>query len=503
MEDSIRKEVFNSIKLQASKHADIHIKDLLDKKRLEEFQVHSKYLSFDYSKQRLTEETLSELILIPEKINLRKSILDLSNGEFVNSTEERTASHMLYRNLSQNSNSKEQKEISKQKAKLKLSLEKIGNLLPRPISTIISISIGGSRLGPEILSEAFGGSCSGLKVHYCSSVDLIELNSVLSSSDPMKTIIIISSKSFNTPEVIKNANRSKEWLETKLGDNCWDQIFGISCNKKAMYDFGIKDTNQFEILESLGGRYSIWSSISLSSILDMGQQAFEDFKAGAYEADLHFNNSPWEKNIPVLMALISCWNMNGNGINNLGIFTYNYRIRSLNKYLSQMGMESNGKTYTNNKDLSLYKTCPLIWGGYGPESQHSVFQWLLQGTDYSACDFIGIDVDDDSDANITSDSYSMLLAQAAALSLGEENQELKYKSVIGNNPISLLKLNGFSPKTFGFLLASYEHKVFVESQIYGINPFDQWGVQLGKKLIIESKKNKEFMKNYFDEKFLN
>ena len=189
--------------------------------------------------------------------------------------------------------------------------------------------------------------------------------------------------------------------------------------------------------------------------------------------------------------------MNGLGINNLGIFTYDYKIRSLLKYLSQMGMESNGKSFNDKNRKSPFKTCPLIWGGYGPDVQHSLFEWLLQGTDYSACDFIGIKDDD-----VSSNSYEMMLAQILALSLGRDNQEYKYKSVEGNNPTSLLKLRNLNPRSLGFLIATYEHKVFVESQIYGINAFDQWGVELGKVLIKKSIHEDHFINKYFDKPYL-
>jgi glucose-6-phosphate isomerase len=263
-----------------------------------------------------------------------------------------------------------------------------------------------------------------------------------------------------------------------------------------MTEFGIKDTNQFEVLDSVGGRYSIWSSISLPAIVDMGWKGFEEFLEGAYEADKHFRNYPWDQNIPVLMALLSVWNLNGLRVNNLGIFSYDFKIRSLTKYLAQMGMESNGKTHdSNNKKIDFY-TCPLIWGGYGPEAQHSVFQWLYQGVGHSACDFIGV-----KEEKGISNSYQMLLAQITALSIGESNEELNYKSVEGNNPISLLQLNDLNPKSIGYLLATYEHKTFVESRIYDINAFDQWGVQLGKELTIKSKESSNFFIDFFNKIF--
>jgi glucose-6-phosphate isomerase len=494
----ISNQILHSIELLAKEYETTHIKNLLSKERLLNFQINTNQLSYDYSKQRLTQEALDELLLIPEKINLTRAIGKISNGDLMNLTENRGVSHMLYRRIKDSEDTPEHKEISKQTGKLKECIKDIHKASENSIDTVISISIGGSRLGPELLSEVYADLDSKIKVHYCSSYDLIELENVMSTSNPARTIIIISSKSFNTPEVMENANKAKDWSEKSVGEQSKDLIFGISSNKQGMTEFGIKETNQFEILDSVGGRYSIWSSISLPAIIDMGWKKFEDFKEGAFEADQHFINSPWNKNIPVMMALMSCWNMNGLGINNLGIFTYDYKIRSLVKYLSQMGMESNGKSFNNENNKSIFKTCPLMWGGYGPESQHSLFQWLLQGTEYSACDFISLKDEKDTYSN----SYNMSLAQAAAISCGEENAKYKYKSVEGNNPVSLLRLKNLDPKSLGFLIATYEHKVFVESQIYGINPFDQWGIQLGKKLSIKSQEEKNFMGSFFDNKFI-
>ena len=495
MQDNQTTKILESIKALANKNLGLHIKDMLDQRRLEEFHIKTDYLSYDYSKQRITKEALEELLTIPEKINLKESILDITKGEFLNTTEDRNVSHVLYRDLNNSKNSHVLKEIADQKNKLSNFIETIQEAPESYIDTIISISIGGSRLGPELLSEVYGNPYSKIKVYYCSSYDFIELENVMSTRNPARTLVVISSKSFNTPEVIENANKAKTWLESVVGDRCWDQIIGISSNKEAMTEFGIKDVNQFEILDSVGGRYSIWSSISLPAIVDMGWKSFKEFLEGAYEADKHFRNNPWDQNIPVLMALFSVWNLNGLSVNNLGIFSYDFKIRSLTKYLAQMGMESNGKTYNSDNNKTDFYTCPLIWGGYGPDAQHSVFQWLLQGTDYSACDFIGVKEEG------LSSSYRMLLAQITALSIGSDNEELNYKLVEGNNPISLLQLNNLSPKSLGYLLATYEHKVFVESRIYDINSFDQWGVQLGKKLTIKSKEDKNFFINFFNKNF--
>ena len=497
MKDNQNNRILESIKTSANINSGLKIKDLLDEKRLSAFHVKTDYLSYDYSKQRVTKEILDELLEIPEKINLRKSILDISKGEFLNTTENKNVSHVLHRDLSNSQNTRELKEISNQRNKLSNFFKTIQGKPESYIDTIISISIGGSRLGPELLSEVYGNPYSKIKVYYCSSYDFIELENVMSTRNPATTLVVISSKSFNTPEVIENANKAKDWLESLVGEHCWDQIIGISSNKDGMTEFGIQEVNQFEILDSIGGRYSIWSSISLPAIVDMGWKGFEEFLEGAYEADKHFRNNSWDQNIPVLMALFSVWNLNGLSINNLGIFSYDYKIRSLTNYLAQMGMESNGKTHNSDNNRTDFYTCPLIWGGYGPDVQHSLFQWLLQGTECSACDFIGV-----KEEKGMSDSYKMLLAQITALSIGDNNIELNYKSVEGNNPTSLLQLNDLKPKSLGYLLATYEHKTFVESRIYDINPFDQWGVQLGKQLTLRSNEEKDFMNKYFHKEFL-
>ena len=219
MEDNQNTEILKSIKTLSNKNSGLHTKDMLGQRRLEEFQVKTDYLSYDYSKQRITKEALDELLTIPEKINLKESILDITKGEFLNTTEDRNVSHMLYRDLSKSQNTRELKEISDQRNKLSNFIETVQGEPESYFDTIISISIGGSRLGPELLSEVYGNPYSKIKVYYCSSYDFIELENVMSTRNPARTLVIISSKSFNTPEVIENANKAKDWLESAVGDH--------------------------------------------------------------------------------------------------------------------------------------------------------------------------------------------------------------------------------------------------------------------------------------------
>jgi glucose-6-phosphate isomerase len=496
MKKNLNSGILESVKSLALLNKNLHIKDLLKKNRLEKFKINTDLLSFDYSKQRITAEVLEELLKIPEIIGLSKSMQQISKGGNLNLTERRKVSHMLYRKTEEGALQEDLKLIIKEKNRLKIFIDKTINN-NNFIKDIVSIGIGGSRLGPELLSQSFGGY-SGKRVHYCCSYDLTELEEILSLCNPTSTLFIISSKSFDTPEVLDNAFKAKEWLNSSNLQDISGHLVGVSSNLDRMKEFGIRSSNQFKIFDSLGGRFSIWSSISLPAILDMEMANFEEFREGGLLADEHFLNSSWKNNIPVLMAILSLWNLNGLGIENLGIFSYDYRLRSLPKYLSQLIMESNGKTITTENKKTPFQTCPLVWGGYGPEAQHSLFQWLYQGTGKSSCDFIGIC----SKEKGMSNSYNMLLSQIAALSIGEENSKELHKAVEGNNPISLLRLNSLTPKSLGFLIACYEHKVFVESLIYEINAFDQWGVQLGKKLTKEIKKDQNLLEKYFDNDFI-
>ena len=487
-----RTNILEQIKAFGRKISDTSISEFHNPKNLEKKYIKTDIVNYDFSKQKINNEAYEYLLQIPESIGLRKSFRKLLDGQIENPSENKKVVHTLYRDK----NPKDKFEIIfKERKKIKLFLEK--NSENPTFKNLICISIGGSRLGPELLNE-FLAVKDPIRVYFCCSYDLLELKDALENCKQSETVLFVSSKSFETAEVIKNFNYAKSWFEGDSSINLQDHIYGISSNETAMSAFGIIESNQFKLLDQLGGRFSLWSSISLPAFINSDFQSYLSFLEGANLADEFTLTSPWETNISVLMALFSVWNTNSLNINNHGIFTYHFRLRSLTNYIAQLSMESNGKSMNFQSEVSPFLTSPLIWGGYGIESQHSTFQWMMQGKTETACDFIGIN----GASHEFRDSQEILLSQVIAMSFGKENIEKPFTSVKGNNPCSVLQLNCLDLKSLGFLLALYEHKIFIEALILGIDPFDQWGVQLGKNLILKSKADKEFLNEYFSSDIL-
>jgi len=486
-----RIKIHEQLSSLGSKLSGIKISDLSPSEGDIPKNIKTDLIHFDYSKQRVNHETLDFLLDIPDQLEIRGSLDDLFEGNFKNPSESRNVSHTIYRSDSAIENFE---VIFSERKKIKQFLKQIKE--DKCIKNIISISIGGSRLGAELLQE-FHSNTDSFKVYFCSSYDLIELSDALKSCSQEDTIVFAVSKSFETSEILKNLDYIKSWFSEIPNIDFRDHLYGVSSNMLAMTDYGIKKKNQFELLDSLGGRLSLWSSVSLPSFVNSDFENYQSLLEGAYLADHHTQSSSWRKNIPVMMALLSIFNSSLK-INNHAIFTYNFRLRSLAKYIAQLSMESNGKSVNFNNEESPFHTSPLIWGGYGIEAQHSTFQWLMQGKTETSCDFIGVN----DERNNSNDSWEMLLSQVIAMSFGEEDSKNPFKSIKGNNPCSVIQLNKLTFKSLGFLLALYEHKVFVESLILGVDPYDQWGVQLGKRLAVTSSQNKNFLTNFFEDDFL-
>ena len=485
--NDFRKDIYSKLLLLGENIKNVSIAELNDKNNLEESVIKNDLLTFDFSKQRINKEVIDYLLQIPDLINLKEHLDLLFKGEFNNPSEGRVVSHTLYRNRAPVDGFE---LIFRERKKIKAFINKMYS--DSSYKNIICLGIGGSRLGPELLYE-FQSLDGPKNIYFCSSYDLYELEDALRQCEQSETIVFASSKSFETSEIIKNLHHLKSWLAHEPDLIMEDHLYGISANSSAMTSHGIKDTNQFLIEDSLGGRFSIWSSISLPAFFNSNHDSYSEFLEGACLADEYTNNETWDSNISVMMALLSIWNTNALNINNHGIFTYNFRLRSLTKYIAQLSMESNGKSVNFDSYVSPFLTTPLVWGGYGIENQHSTFQWLMQGKTESACDFIGINNEDENNV----DSLEMLLSQVLAMTYGFDDKNNSFKSVKGNNPCSILQLNYQNLRSLGFLLALYEHKIFIEALILGIDPFDQWGVQLGKKLASNAKNSQDFLEGYF------
>lgn len=490
--NNVRKNIRKELLTLGRDFKNTHIYDLCDQEDFKNRVIDLDFLAFDYSKQRITQKALDYLTQIPDLINLDESLKLLFAGKVTNRSEDRTVTHTIYRNQTLENDFE---LIFSEREKIKSFLNK--NKSGYSFKNLICLSIGGSRLGPELLNE-FISSDNQINIYFCSSYDLHEIKDALRKCQQCETIVFVSSKSFQTSEILKNLEYVKAWFSNKANINLEDHLYGISANAFAMSELGVNETNQFFLLDSLGGRYSIWSSISLPAFVNADYESYLELLYGAYLADEHTRNTPWVHNIPVLMALLSIWNRNSLDISNHGIFTYSYRLRSLTKYIAQLSMESNGKSINFESDVSPFSTTPLVWGGYGIENQHSTFQWLMQGKTETSCDFIGTNSREDS----AEESYEMLLSQVLAMTKGKEDTKLPFKTVRGNNPCSIFKLENLDLKSLGFLLALYEHKIFIESLILGIDPFDQWGVQLAKKLSLNVSKDKQFLKPFFSSSVL-
>ena len=490
--NDFRKDIQNKLLSLGRDIRNAHLSELNNINNSNVNIIEAELLTFDYSKQRINKEILDYLLKIPDLINLKESLASLFNGRINNPSENRYVSHTLYRNTKQVDSFE---LIFTERERIKTFLDR--SCPDHSYKNLISLSIGGSRLGPELLNE-FQSLDGSRNVYFCSSYDLQELKGVLKKCIQSETIVFVSSKSFETSEILKNLDYVRDWFTNEPSINLQDHIYGISANIQAMEACGIKGTNQFPLMDSLGGRFSIWSAISLPAFVNSDYESYLELLEGAYLADEYTNQTTWDSNISVIMALLSIWNTNSLNINNHGIFTYNFNLRSLPKYLAQLSMESNGKSVNFDSYISPFLTTPLIWGGYGIENQHSTFQWLMQGKTETSCDFIGINNSEDD----TEDSYEMLLSQVLAMTNGQEDKALPFKTVRGNNPCSIFQLENLDLKSLGFLLALYEHKIFIEALILGIDPFDQWGVELGKKFSQDVRKDKEFLKPFFSSSIL-
>ncbi len=490
-----------------------HMRDLFaqDPERATRYWLSVGGIHVDYAKNRINDKILHDLIQLAKQAGLPERMQQMFHGDKINRTEHRAALHIALRNRANTPIKVEGEDV----------MPAVNNVLRRMgqfthdvrsgqwlgyshqvITDVVNIGIGGSDLGPLMMCTAlknFGHP--RLRMHFISNVDGTQLRDALDSIHPETTLFIIASKTFTTQETMTNAHAAREWfLREGKPEDIAKHFVAVSTNKKAVHDFGIDLNNMFEFWDWVGGRYSLWSAIGLPIMLYLGEENFLDMLSGAHLMDQHFIHTPLEHNLPVLLGLIGIWYINFYGGGSHIIAPYDQRLHRFPKFIQQLDMESNGKSVTIEGEAVCTDTGPIIWGETGINGQHAFFQLLHQGTHIAPIDLI---------VSLTQHNHlrghhqillSNVFAQAEAFMRGKTAEEARaelqaqglsaeqvdalvpHKTFSGNRPSNLILLDSINPRNMGSLVAMYEHKVFVQGVIWGINSFDQWGVELGKQL---------------------
>ncbi len=486
-----------------------HLRKLFaaDPQRFENLSCRLGDMLIDYSKQRVTPETMALLVALAEERGLAAGMQRMARGERINLTENRAALHIALR--AERAYYVDGDEVT---SKVKATLARVcalaediraGRLLGArgaPIRHVVNLGIGGSDLGPRMAHRALAAGAGGsVTVDYVANVDPAELAAVLARAKPDETLFILSSKSFGTIETLTNAKTARAWLAKALGDEraAGAHFFAVTNNLKAAAQFGIAAERCFELPEWVGGRYSMWSAIGLPLACALGAAGFLELLAGAREMDDHFLSAPLEQNLPVVMALIGLWNIDMLGAESLAVLPYSHALGELPNYLQQLDMESNGKRVTREGGAVGCNTAPIVWGSSGTVGQHAFHQLFYQGTRLIPIDFV-VPVGSEDEASTI--LVGNALAQSAALMLGKTEEEARAELIArgmsesdvdrlaphmaspGNQPSTTVLFPALTPRNVGRLIALYEHKVFVQGWIWGINSYDQYGVELGKQM---------------------
>lgn len=496
-------------------HKTVHLTELFDKEqdRFAKYCVGCEDLVFDFSKQRINQPILDALVQLAESKQLNKWIDTLFSQNKINYTEQREAMHWALRLPADNQVYPElAKQVSDQLERMYQLVNKIHEGQYRGatgevIQDVVNIGVGGSDLGPLMVSHALSDfkvkTAKPLNIRFVSTMDGSQLSDILHQLRPETTLFIVSSKSFSTIDTLSNAHTARKWLEKALGRESSilkSHFIGVSTKPDKMTEWGIHPDNQFLLWDWVGGRYSLWSCIGLPIALTIGVEGFKAFLAGAHGIDEHFRTTEFHQNIPVLMGLMGIWNTNYLNLKTHAVLPYDGRLKYFTSYLQQLEMESNGKSTQRNGQKVENTTCPIVWGEVGPNAQHAFYQLLHQGTQKVSCDFIApmhrynanhFTYVENADALIDQHllALSNCLAQSRLLAFGndalkvDQREQLPaYKQYEGNQPSTTMLLKELSPRTMGKLIALYEHKVFVQSVIWDINLFDQWGVEKGKEI---------------------
>jgi len=492
----------------------VHMRDQFenDEDRFTKYSLQLNDILYDYSKNRINDETIKLLLQLVDDVGLSQWIEKLFNGEKINHTEHRAVLHSALREQEAQSLKVDGvdilHEIKEERQRVKQLAEKIRTRQWRGVSNqaitdVVNIGIGGSHLGPLMVNEALRPyTLHDLNVHFVSNIDENHINDTLEFLSPETTFFIIASKSFTTQDTMMNAETARQWHVNKVGDDSHihKHFSAVTANTKAAIEFGIDENNIFRMWDWVGGRYSLWSAIGLSIVIAIGSEQFDELLRGAYEVDQHFRHMPLEKNIPVLMALLGIWYNNFFGSQTTAVLPYDQHLHKFPAYLQQADMESNGKSIDRQGQLVDYTTGPVLFGEIGIAGQHAFFQLLHQGTKLVPVDILAPVYSFRSITRHHRALMSNVFAQAEALMRGktedEAYQELKaegldedeikkvlpYRMFPGNRPSSTLLFDTLDAKTLGSIIALYEHKIFVQGIIWNVNSFDQWGVELGKQL---------------------
>jgi glucose-6-phosphate isomerase len=490
-----------------------HLKDLFnaDKDRFNKFSVYFEDLLFDYSKNRIDEKGIALLIQLAKECSLNEAITAMFNGEVINATEQRPVLHTALRNQSNEPVLVDGKDVMPDVNAVLQHMKEFSESVisgdwkgytGKPITDVVNIGIGGSDLGPVMVTEALKSYKTRLNLHFVSNVDGTHIAETLRGVDAETTLFLIASKTFTTQETMANANSARAWfLDAGASEADIAKHFAaLSTNAAAVEKFGIDTANMFGFWDWVGGRYSLWSAIGLSIALSVGFDNFEELLGGAHAMDNHFKTTEFEENIPVIAALMGVWYNNFFGAESQAILPYDQYMHRFAAYFQQGDMESNGKYVSRNGEPVEYQTGPIIWGEPGTNGQHAFYQLIHQGTKIIPCDFIA----PAQSHNPVGEHHTLLLsnffAQTEALmngktydevvaelkEAGKSEEEIEtlapFKVFEGNRPTNSILLKKITPRSLGSLIAMYEHKIFVQGIIWNIYSFDQWGVELGKQL---------------------
>ena len=463
-----------------------------DLNRAARFSFEAGALYADFSKQLITTDIHAQLLALAKACGVEQQRARLFAGDKINTSEDRAVLHPALRGTGGTPAIK--KQVADMRAKTAGFADKIRR--DGHYKAVVHIGIGGSDLGPRLCADALAAAApAALGLHFAENIDAASINDALAGLNPETTLVISVSKSFTTQETRMNTEAAREWLGKYAGEN----IIAVTANKQGAEDFGIPAGNIFEFWDWVGGRFSLWSAVGLSLQITYGPKVFDELLAGAEEMDAHFKDAPLENNLPIMLAMIGIWNRNFLSYDNQAVVPYARRLRKLPSFLQQLEMESNGKSVTRD-GRPAGMTCPVIWGDEGSNSQHAFFQFLHQGFNGAPVDFIAVLQDGEnrpahtrallancfaqSEALMTGKSETVVREELAAqgLSGGDIDKLAPQKTFAGNRPSTTIVMQKLDARALGNLIALYEHKVFVQSVIWDINAFDQWGVQLGKVL---------------------